>query len=169
MSQSTTTTERASGSADGELLAQFIALRDESSFRALVDRFGLLVWNVAMRVTRQRQDAEDAFQATFMTLARRAASIQRPAALSGWLYATAHRTSLRMRFKRRRRREQALSDELTTRENASLSENTDLLYAELSALPRKYRDPLVRRYLQGESLAQIATALDLTPIALKGR
>ena len=75
MSQSTTKTERASGPGDGELLAQFVASRDERSFRALVDRFGPLVWSVSMRVTRQRQDAEDALQATFMTLARRAAAI----------------------------------------------------------------------------------------------
>src|SRR5713226_5404932 len=82
-------------SSDGQLLARFQADREESAFAALMRRHGQLVWNVCRRVLNHEQDAEDAFQATFLVLARNVGSIQKREALANWLYGVAFRTSMK--------------------------------------------------------------------------
>ena len=79
---------------DAELVRRFVADRDEAAFAALVRRHGPMVLGVCRRVLRDPHDAEDAFQATFLVLARRAGSLRR-GALAGWLYTTARRSALR--------------------------------------------------------------------------
>src|SRR5213592_3573520 len=74
---------------DGQLLARFVAGRDESAFAALVDRYGAMVLGVCRRVLRHEQDAEDAFQATFLVLARNAGAVRRAGAVGNWLYGVA--------------------------------------------------------------------------------
>src|SRR6516225_6420449 len=93
-------------STDGQLLARFVATRDEASFAALVRRHGPMVLGVCRRLLRHAQDAEDCFQATFLVLARKASSVRREA-VGSWLYAVAYRTSLEARaiIARRRARE----------------------------------------------------------------
>ena len=93
--------------ADGELLARFVATRDEPAFAELVRRYGRLVFAVCRRVTGSHHLAEDAFQAVFVVLAAKAASVRPAAALPAWLHAVATRTALRARTvaDRRRRRE----------------------------------------------------------------
>ena len=91
-------------STDAELLHAFITCRDEDAFTALVRRHGPLVRHVCRRVLHNTQDAEDAFQATFLVLARKAASVHRRAALASWLYGAARRMALSVKRTAVRRR-----------------------------------------------------------------
>src|SRR6516165_6770593 len=98
--------------ADAGLLDAFLSGRDDQAFRALVERHGSMVFAVCMRVLRHRQDAEDAFQATFLVLARRAADVWPRSGVGSWLYGVAYRVALKSRSARARRlgREQPLGD-----------------------------------------------------------
>src|SRR5690349_10653187 len=80
------------GLSDGQLLGYFLERRDEAAFAALVKRHGPLVWNVCRRLLSEH-DAEDAFQATFLVLCRKARSIQRRDRVASWLYGVAHQTA----------------------------------------------------------------------------
>src|SRR5438034_38982 len=88
---------------DAQLLERFTTRSDETAFEALVERHGRMVWGVCRRVLRREQDAEDAFQATFLLLVRRAGAIGSGQALAGWLYRVAHRVALRARADAARR------------------------------------------------------------------
>src|SRR5262245_32534198 len=95
-------TDRASQLPDAQLLEQFVARQDQAAFAGLVRRHGPMVWAVCQRLLSNRQDAEDAFQATFLVLARRAKAIARRERVGGWLHGVAHRTALRLRAQSRR-------------------------------------------------------------------
>src|SRR5262245_40703289 len=89
---------------DGDLLGRFIRDRDESAFAEIVRRHGMMVLGVCQRVLDNRHDAEDCFQAAFMVLVRKAATIQPRDMVGNWLYGVAYRTALEARKLASRRR-----------------------------------------------------------------
>ena len=100
------------GLTDGQLLEDYISRRDEAALEALVRRHGPMVWGVCRRVLRNYHDAEDAFQATFLVLVRKAASITSRELLAHWLYGVAHQTAMKARATaaKRKERERQVAD-----------------------------------------------------------
>src|SRR5262245_44904883 len=148
---------------DGQLLRRFALDRDDGAFAALIQRHGPLVYGVCRNVLRHEHDAEDAFQATFLVLARRAGAIREELALSSWLYRVAHRvaTKARLAADRRRRREAAASrpDEDRLAGDLAWRELQAMLDLALNRLPYKYRAPSVLCLLPGKSKPEAAAAL----------
>jgi RNA polymerase sigma factor (sigma-70 family) len=145
---------------DTELLAQFSARRDDAAFTTLVQRHGRMVWNVCRRLVRDWQAAEDAFQATFMVLARKAAVIRTPERLSCWLYGVAHRTALKARTDRARRRlhEQPLPDQ-PAKAAPDWEDVRPVLDQEIGRLPGPCRTAFILCYLEGKTNDQAARLL----------
>jgi RNA polymerase sigma factor (sigma-70 family) len=156
-------TARAAHPSDGQLLERFARDRDEAAFAALVARHGPLVWGVCQRVLRHEQDAEDAFQATFLVLARRAAALDRRGSVGGWLHTVAYRLAVRARAAAARRefheRQVASMARVESRAQDVAEELRPVLDEELSRLPEKYRAPLVLCYLQDRTHAEASREL----------
>jgi RNA polymerase sigma factor (sigma-70 family) len=132
---------------DGQLLEHFVARREGAFLEALVSRHGSMVWGVCGRVLRDHHDAEDAFQATFLVLARRADSIMPREKVGNWLYGVAYQTAMKARATRakRRMREDHVPDapEPVAVPHVVPDDLAELLDHELSRLPDKYRTPIV--------------------------
>jgi len=157
---------------DRQLLAQYIYRRDQDAFTALVRRYGGLVFGVCRGILSNRQDAEDAFQSTFVVLARNAASIRRREALSSWLYGVAHRLARKARSQPIRRREIRIANRPTPidpADDVALRELTGILHEELVRLPDKFRAPLVLCCLEGASRDEAAQRLGWTLPQVKDR
>jgi RNA polymerase sigma factor (sigma-70 family) len=163
----------AHASPDEQLLRRFVTNSEEVAFAALVERHGPLVLGVCRRVLGHEQDAEDAFQATFLVLARRAASIRQPESLPSWLHGVACRISAKARASaaRRRRHERQLPEQsaITPADAFTWVELRSALDEELQRLPEKYRAPLVLCYLDGRTQDEAASDLGWTPGAVRGR
>jgi RNA polymerase sigma factor (sigma-70 family) len=148
---------------DAELLVEFTLNKDEQAFSTLVGRHADLVWSVCFRVLRNAADAEDAFQASFLRLARDAQRIRQPDSLSGWLFRTARCCALDMR-RHRLRQNQLQEKARATCDTASTlpPEASDLhryLDEEIDHLPAKSRSALVLCCLQGRSYKEVALEL----------
>ncbi len=131
---------------DGQLLGRFLARRDEAAFEALLRRHGPMVLGVCRRVLGNSHDADDAFQATFLVLVRKAATVRPASAVGNWLYGVAYRTALEARSAaaRRRRKEREVADMARGRPaDDDRGELRRLLDQELSRLPDKYRTPII--------------------------
>jgi RNA polymerase sigma factor (sigma-70 family) len=139
---------------DEELLQKFVRARDDRAFDALVRRHGPMVLGVCRRILHNVQDAEDAFQATFLLLVRKAPALTRPELLGNWLYGVASRTAMKGRRQtiRRTQRERKAATVVTadsSLEAEAVCEMQRVLDEELERLPTKYRAPLVLCYLRG--------------------
>jgi RNA polymerase sigma factor (sigma-70 family) len=159
---------------DAALLGHFVRERDEDAFAALVARHGPMVQGVCRRVLHDTHHAEDAFQATFLVLARKAATVRPPDRLASWLHGVARQVSLRLlRGEARRRRREARSspgavpaqplEELSARELLLIFDE------ELQRLPEAYRLPLTLCSLEGLTEEEAARRLGWSAGSVKGR
>jgi RNA polymerase sigma factor (sigma-70 family) len=161
---------------DATLLGRFLASRDDRAFAALVDRYAELVFGVCWRVLDDVHDAEDAFQATFLVLARKAATVRPREALPAWLYGVARRVALKARTARARRSPEATlcaalpvdprPDPLA---RLSARELLAIVDEELQRLPEVYRLPVILCCLEGRSQEETAQQLGWTAGSVKGR
>ena len=154
------------GHGDGELLTRYRTLRDQDAFGSLVRRHGPMVLGVCRRVLRDYHAADDAFQATFLVLAKKADAVRPPDRLAPWLYGVAYRTALKARGRafRRQQVEQDYAAEASRPTQPPADETADLLPIideQLNALPEKYRTPLVLCGIQGLNKAEAAAKLGL--------
>jgi RNA polymerase sigma factor (sigma-70 family) len=161
------------GATDAQLLARFAALGDEQAFALLVRRHGPMVFALCQRALRHAQDAENAFQATFLVLARKAGTIRRGELLANWLYGVALRIAAKARagVMKRQRREEPLTEPVSV---PAPAEPTDfsvrpVLDEEVGRLPAKYRTPFVLCYLQGLTNAEAARQLGCPKGTLQSR
>jgi RNA polymerase sigma factor (sigma-70 family) len=151
---------------DRQLLLAFSVRGEQAAFAALVERHGPMVLRVCRRVLRHAQDAEDAFQATFLVLAQKATSIRKTEALASWLHGVAHRVALRARRDAGRRRAherevKAMPAKNDPRREPDWIEVQAALDEEVQALPEIYRGPFVLCFLEGRSRAEAAQELGL--------
>lgn len=159
-----------SESTDSALVREFLADPRGPAFSGVVARHGPMVLAVCRRVLGNRADAEDAFQATFLVLARKAGSIGNPAALPGWLHAVAVRAATEVRRMRSRNRAQQLPCEpADTTPDSPEPDLAEILDAELANLPEHYRTAVVLCELEGLSRADAASRLGIPEGTLSSR
>lgn len=153
------------GLVDRQLLDRFLGHQDETAFAGLMERHGPMVWSVCRRVLGQEADAEDVYQATFLVLARKAASIGQREAPGGWLYRVAWRLAVKARARRQPapRPLDAPEEHLREEPLAALAwrELQAYLDEELNRLPAKYRAPLVLCYLESQTHEAAALLLGI--------
>jgi RNA polymerase sigma factor (sigma-70 family) len=162
------------GMTDGQLLESFITQHDEAAFAALVRRHGPMVLGVCRRVLHDSHDAEDAFQATFLVLVRKAASIRQRELVGNWLYGTAYRAALETRAanasgRARERPMREIPEREAPAENEGWQDLRPLLDQELSRLPDKYRVPVILCDLEGRKRKEVARQLSIPEGTLSSR
>src|SRR5262245_37848292 len=159
---------RAAAGSDRDLLDRYVRNRDEQAFEALVRRYGTGVWAACVRLA--GPDADDAFQAVFLTLSRKAGTVT--GSLPAWLHAVTRRVASTLRRTTRRRtavEEAVARPDLTPSADPSLREGLALLDEELSQLPQRYRAVLIVCCLEGRSRDEAAEQLGWSEGQVKGR
>lgn len=157
---------------DGELLTLFLHGREEAPLAALVRRHAAMVWGVCQRLLRNPHDAEDAFQATFLVLVRKADSVKPREAVGNWLYGVAHQTAVRVRAmaaKRGGREKQMVDMPEPAEKEAGKDDLLALLDQELSRLPDKHRLVIVLSDLEGKTRKEMARQLGISEGTVAGR
>lgn len=159
------------GLTDGELLRSYLVRGDEAAFEALVRRHGPMVRGVCRRVLRNDADADDAFQAVFLILLRKAESLATRAILGDWLHGVAYRTALKARTAAARRQ---IQERRTARSEAIHDKETQpdwlpLLDREIERLPQKYRLPVLLCDVQGRTRKEAAQQLGWPEGTVSGR
>jgi RNA polymerase sigma factor (sigma-70 family) len=148
---------------DAELLERFISKRDEAAFTLLVHRHGRLVWSVCRQILHHEQDAEDAYQASFLVLVRHASTIRRGQSVACWLYRVASRIARKLARDRLKRREceAKTSPSLCGQvlQDVNWRELQGLLQEELMRLPQKYQAPFILCCLEGMTKSEAARHL----------
>ncbi|HJZ89894.1 MAG TPA: sigma-70 family RNA polymerase sigma factor, partial [Gemmataceae bacterium] len=159
------------GVPDKDLLRRFLATRDEPAFAALVARHGPAVLGVCRRVLTDRHAAEDAFQATFLVLARRASSIQKSASVGCWLHGVAYRVATRLKGRLARRpRPGGVPDvPVEPRDDVTWKDVRRVLDEEVNRLPDRLRLPVLLCYFEGKTRDEAAEALGWKLTTLRGR
>ena len=151
------------GMTDGELLARFLRSRDDNALAALVRRHAPMVWGVCRRLLHSHHDAEDAFQATFLVLVKKAADVP-GRAVANWLYGVARQTAVRLRAtaaKRRRRETQVVTMPEPTVAEVRDADWQSVLDEELGRLPDHYRGVIVLSDLEGLTRREVARHLGI--------
>jgi len=156
---------------DPQLLERFTLNRDETAFAELVRRHGPMVFATCRRVLRHEQDAEDAFQAAFLVLARKAGAIRERDSVAGWLYQVAHRLALRARSAGDRRRNLIPLNDVSAIPAPTVPADplAGSVSEQLDRLPEQYRTALVLCYLEGRSQNEAARLLATTADAVNSR
>jgi RNA polymerase sigma factor (sigma-70 family) len=158
---------------DGQLLERYLAHADDGAFAALVRRHGPMVWGVCRRALGGHQDAEDAFQAVFLVLVRKAATVEPREMLANWLYGVAYHTALKARamaIRQKTRERQVREMPEPTAAPANAWQDLELILdQELSRLPDKYRWPVVLCDLEGKSYKEAARQLSCPDGTLAAR
>jgi RNA polymerase sigma factor (sigma-70 family) len=161
------------GLTDGQLLANYLSGQDEAALATLVRRHGPMVWGVCRRVLGNPHDAEDAFQATFLVLIRKAASIVSRESLANWLYGVARQTALNARAATARRKARERQVVPMPEPKAVPQDPSNdlrlLIDQELSRLPDKYRAPIVLCDLEGKTRQEAARQLGCPVGTVAGR
>lgn len=157
---------------DVELLQRYVTHREEAAFGLLVRRHGPMVLDLCRSLLRCHTDADDAFQAVFLTLATKARSLHTPASLASWLHGVAYRIAMKTRVAaaRRRAREARIErrrDEMPA--DLSWSEVYEAIHESLLSLPERYRAPLVLCYLNSRTQEEAAHSLGLSRAGLRKR
>ena len=159
---------------DAVLLERFVRCGDATAFTALVKRHGAMVLRLCRRVLADAQAAEDAFQATFLVLARRAATV-RPGALVPWLHGVARRVAAKSAAQERRRRAEPLAGNQPSDprpdplRQVSARELLEIVEQEVRRLPQAYRMPVVLCLLEGHTMDEAARRLGWTVGSVRGR
>ena len=168
-----TAARHSSKATDAELVQQFSTSNDQAAFAALVERHGHMVVRVCRRLLHNPHDVDDAFQVTFLVLARQARSIQKRQAVASWLYGVARRTAVAARRAAARRRvhEGGASRMSPNRATDTLewSEVQQAIEDELGRLPEKFRTPFVFCCLEGKNRADVARDLGIREGTISSR
>jgi RNA polymerase sigma factor (sigma-70 family) len=165
--------EKFSAASDAELLECFVARRDEVAFEVLLRRHGPMVYAVCLRVLHHKQDAEDAFQATFLILAHKAGTVSPRSKLAGWLHGVAHKTALKALGRANHRSEVEKRVPVRSPEemhgDSHATEVEAVLDQEIGGLPERYRLPIILCDLEGRLRVEVANMLHCSEGTLSSR
>jgi RNA polymerase sigma factor (sigma-70 family) len=157
---------------DRRLVEQALLGQDEAAFQTMLQRHGAMVYRVCWRVLQHSQDTEDAFQATFLVLARKLPTLRRHDSLASWLHGVAYRVALKARARaalRRRHEQQTPLVHVLPPDDVTWRELRSALDAELEQLPDEWRLPLILCYLEGQTQDEAAAQLGWSKSTLRRR